>query len=158
MLQHFIPIKINIWSLIFIRQTLWLGKLFITSKRVRFSAAFLKQEGSGLLKLKGDVISMHVIASPSTDRVLQTLRHLSNFVTSNGVVWVKLPMQVFWNIVPTVSWTSQAKQKPNESKSLGHLNSDVNSVERNAKVGLFWNYMRAKHNTVMTEAPTVIQK
>lgn len=86
MLQHFIPIKINIWSLIFIRQTLWLGKLFITSKRVRFSAAFLKQEGSGLLKLKGDVISMHVIASPSTDRVLQTLRHLSNFVTSNGVV------------------------------------------------------------------------
>lgn len=67
-------------------------------------------------------------------------------------------MQVFWNIVPTVSWTSQAKQKPNESKSLGHLNSDVNSVERSSKVGLFWNYMRAKHNTVMTEAPTVIQK
>lgn len=81
MLQHFIPIKINIWSLIFIRRTLWLGKLFITSKRVRFSAAFLKQDGSGLLKLKGDVISMHVIASPATECVLQMFRHLSSFVS-----------------------------------------------------------------------------
>lgn len=72
MLQHFIPIKINIWSLIFIRQTFWLGKLFITSKRVRFSAAFLEQEGSGLLKVRGTEISRHGIASPATVCVLQT--------------------------------------------------------------------------------------
>lgn len=66
MLQHFIPIKINIWSLIFIRQTLWLGKLFITSKRVRFSATFFKQEGSGLLKMRGAELSRIGIASPAT--------------------------------------------------------------------------------------------
>lgn len=63
MLQHFIPIKINIWSLIFIRQTLWLGKLFIASKRVSFNATFLKQEGSGVLKLKGVVICMHDVTA-----------------------------------------------------------------------------------------------
>lgn len=86
MLQHFIPIKINIWSLIFIRQTLWLGKLFITSKRVRFSATFLKQEGSGLLKVRGAERSRHGIASPGTEGVLQTFRQPSHFGFSDSFV------------------------------------------------------------------------
>lgn len=102
MLQHFIPIKINIWSLSFIRQTLGLGKLFITSKRVSFSAAFLKQEGSGLQKLKGDVIARHGV----TATLLQTLRHLASFVSFDSFVQVKSPMQIFWRFTPLVSWTS----------------------------------------------------
>lgn len=87
MLQHFIPIKINIWSLIFIRQTLRLGKLFIASKRVSFNATFLKQEGSGVLKSKGDVISMRdVTACLALACVLQTWRLLSHLVSFDRLV------------------------------------------------------------------------